>query len=106
MDTRTWEIRKTPIALGVALATLVAYSIITLNAVIFPSVADQLLASFFQLSDTARVENVFHPTVETYAFGASLLTGGMYFFTYLATALAQSFANVGHRRALHILPQH
>ncbi|HVO30410.1 MAG TPA: hypothetical protein VMV18_06730 [bacterium] len=106
MDTRPWEIRKTPIALGAAISALVAYSIMSLNAAIFPSVADQLLASFFQLSESARVENVFHPTVETYAFGASLLTGGTYFFTYLSLALAQSFANVGHRRALHIVPQH
>ena len=104
-ENHSLEIRKTPIAMGVATTAFIVYTLMTINALIFPSVADQLLSSFFQLSDTVHAEGVFAPQLETFVFGAAIATGGSYVFTWMSLAMAQTFANVGRRRALHVVPQ-
>ena len=105
MEVRMAEMNKTPIAMGFAATAFLAYTLLSLNALIFPSVADQLLAAVFQLSDTMTAEHVFEPQFETWMFGSALVTGGTYVFVLMGLSMGQAFANVGKRRALHILPQ-
>lgn len=98
------EIRRTPMALAVATTAGIGYSAFTLLAAIFPSVAAQLVASILQLDDSVLVDHLYSVNVENFVFGLAIVLTLSWVTAWMFFALYSGFANVGSRRALHILP--